>query len=126
MKRPQKGAPADAKQHERDRHSLEDLLAFGDLAADLVGRGRPAYDADVQLQLAAEAIQHRFGEAVARLSDELIDAHQEIGFRAMKRARNLVAHNYDIVDPEIMWETLASAFPTDLARIRALLDRWKP
>lgn len=44
----------------------------------------------------------------------------------MKRARNLVAHNYDIVDPEIMWETLASAFPTDLARIRALLDRWKP
>jgi len=93
------------------------------LAGDLVSRGKLAYDRDVQLQLAAEAIQHRIGEAVRRLPAEVVDAHPEIRFRAMKRARDKIAHNYDIVDPEIVWNTLAVALPEDAAKIRELLGR---
>jgi len=40
----------------------------------------------------------------------------------MNRARNLVAHNYDIVSPQIVWNTLALALPDDVAKIRRLLE----
>ena len=104
----------------RARQSLADLLSFGELAADLVARGKQAYDDDVALQLAGEAIQHRIGEAVSRLPEALIADNPQIRFRAMKGARNLVAHNYGIIDPEIVWNTLAAEFPRDLELIRSL------
>ena len=47
----------------------------------------------------------------------------DIRFRQMNRARNLVAHNYDIISPQIVWNTLALALPDDVAKIRRLLER---
>lgn len=110
-----------ARYGERTRYALLDLLDFGQLADDLVARGKVAYEGDVALRLAGEAICHRFGAAVNRLSDEFIDAHPQIALRAMKRMRDKVAHNYGIVDQEIVWNTLAHRFPADIAEIRALL-----
>lgn len=107
---------------ERDEQCLLDIVDFSLLSEDLVGRGKSAYDADPQLQLAGEAIMHRVGEAVSRLSDALIKDHPEIRFRAMKRARNKVAHHYAIVDPEIIWSSLEGALPVDVAAIHALLE----
>lgn len=106
---------------DRDRHALEDLVEFGALAEDLVARGKAAYDSDVQLQLAGEAIQHRVGEAVSRLSVELVSDNPQIRFRAMRKARNKVAHNYQVVDPELVWNTLALALPEEIAKVRDLL-----
>lgn len=107
---------------ERDRQALADLVEFAALATDLASRGKTAYDADVQLQLAGEAIQHRIGEAVSRLSDAIVEQNPRIRFRAMKKARNKIAHNYSIVDPEIVWNTLAVELPKDVVRIVELLS----
>jgi uncharacterized protein with HEPN domain len=106
---------------ERDWQALEDLSMFGSLAEDLVSRGKAAYDADVHLQLSGEMIQTKIGEAVSRLSDALIEASPQIRFRAMKRARNLISHNYQIVDPEIVWNTLSVELPKDITKIREML-----
>lgn len=129
MSRARGGSPGDlgswvaAEYGERDEQALNDLLAFGGMAANLVARGKAAYDDDVQLQLAGEAIMSRVGEAVSRLSDRLVAECPDIRFRAMRRARNLVAHNYGIVDPQIVWSTLAQSLPEDIRRIQSLLKR---
>lgn len=114
------GESVAASYGDKDRRTLLDIIAFAELAEDLVSRGKDAYDADIQLQLAGEAIQHRIGGAVSRLSDEIVEDHTNIRFRTMKKARNLVAHNYDIVNPEIVWNTLALEFPKDAVRIRRM------
>jgi uncharacterized protein with HEPN domain len=108
---------------ERDWRTLHDLLIFADRAERLAARGKEAYDADEMLRYAGQMICISIGEAATRLSDELLDAHPEIRFRLMRKQRNFAAHRYEVLDPEIIWETLATSFPDDKAKIAELLER---
>lgn len=105
----------------RARLSLLDFLDFAEQAAELVSRGRAAYDQDAQLRLAGEAIVHRLGEAVARLPDSLLKAHPVIPFRAAKRMRFLIA-SHGRADPEIIWATLSNNLPAMAAQVKQLLE----
>lgn len=107
----------------RARLSFLDFLDFAWLAAELVARGKQAYDADVQLRLAGEAIVHKLGESVTRLPASIVEAQPEIPFRGMKAMRNLIAHEYDHTDPEIVWQTLSVDLPLVAAQITSLVDR---
>jgi len=111
---------------ERDWRTLHDLLVFADRAERLVARGKEAYDADEMLRYAGQMICISIGEAANRLSDELLDAHPEIRFRLMRKQRNSAAHRCEVLDPEIIWETLATSFPEDKAKIAELLERPAP
>lgn len=111
---------------ERDWRTLHDLLVFADRAERLVARGKEAYDADEMLRYAGQMICISIGEAATRLSDELLDAHPEIRFRLMRKQRNFAAHRYEVLDPEIIWETLATSFPEDKAKIAEVLERRAP
>lgn len=102
--------------------TLSDLLAFTAMAHRLVARGREAYDADEALRLAAEAVLHKIGEAIARLPDEFIDAYQDVPWRTMKAIRNLVAHQYEQIDYDIIWNALAYRLPQYTERIRGIRD----
>jgi len=92
------------------------------MAAELVARGKSAYDADRQLRLAGEAIVSRLGEAAVRLPEELVAAHPDIPFRQVRAIRNLVAHVYQRVDPEVVWATLNIAVPRFIRQVVELLD----
>lgn len=78
---------------ERDRATLEDILAFGREAAELVSRGRSTYEGDLLLQRAAQMIA----------------------------LRHKVAHGYQLLDPQVIWQTIAHAIPEDISRIEDLL-----
>lgn len=120
---PSAEGPADGADQvsDHDRRALNDVVRFSADAAELVARGKDQHDGDHLLQLAAEAIVLKIGEAVSRMSDQVIATHPEIRLRKMKDMRNLVVHNYEIVDAEVVWNTLAVELPKDLAKIRALL-----
>lgn len=105
----------------RTRHVLEDFLDFAGIGARLVERGRDAYD-DEMLRLAAEAILHRIGEAVARLSDDFTKAHRQVNWRPMKGMRNLVAHEYGAVDYNILWNSLEHDLPHEAVEVQRILD----
>lgn len=102
---------------------LRDVVTFTDMAARLVGRGRAAYDRDEMHRLAAEAIAHRIGEAVARLSEEFIADHPDIEWSKIKGMRNIVAHDYARIDHEIVWNALADRMPDLRAYVRDTLNR---
>lgn len=101
---------------------MGDIVDFSRIAARLVSRGRPAYDHDEMLPLAAEALLHRVGEAVSRLPEALTAAHPEVRWRLMRGMRNLIAHEYEVVDPVIAWNTLVHELPVDAAAIQAILE----
>jgi uncharacterized protein with HEPN domain len=102
--------------------TLKDLLRFTDTASRLVARGKREYDADEALRLAAEAILHKIGEAVARLPDDFVDAYPDVSWRSMKATRNIFAHKYEQVDYEIIWNALAHRLPVEAQRVRQILD----
>lgn len=90
------------------------------MAERLVARGRPAYDGDEALRLAAEAITHRIGEAVSRLSEEFVTDHPQIEWRKVKGMRNIVTHEYARIDYEIVWNALALRVPEIASFVRGL------
>jgi len=105
----------------RTQAALLDLLEFSGMAGRLVARGRSAYDRGETLRLAAEAITHRIGEAVARLSDEFIAGYPQVEWRKVKGMRNIVSHEYAHIDYEIAWTALADRIPAMAAVIQDIL-----
>jgi uncharacterized protein with HEPN domain len=106
----------------RTRRTLEDFLEFAATGSRLVARGRDAYDADEMLPLAGEAILHKIGEAVARLSDGFTQAHPQVHWRPMKAMRNLVAHEYGAIDYNIVWNSLERDLPREAVEVQQILD----
>lgn len=107
---------------QRDRRALEDLVEFAETGARLIARGRKAYDEDEMLRLAAESVIHRLGEAVSRLSDDVVAANPQVQWRGMKGMRNVVAHVYGAIDHNLVWNSLADHLPGDAAEVQKILD----
>ena len=107
---------------QRDCQTLHELVEFAETAARLVARGRRAYDEDEMLRLASESIVHRVGEAVNRLSDDVMTENPQVQWRGMKGMRNVVAHAYGVIDHNLVWNSLANHLPKDVVEVRKILD----
>ncbi|MFW6599168.1 HepT-like ribonuclease domain-containing protein [Propionibacteriaceae bacterium Y2011] len=108
---------------DQDRQTLTEILGFGREAADLVSRGKSTYDTDVLLQRAAQMICLNLGAVAKRLSAAVVEGHPDIRFTMMVALREKVAHGYRILDTQVIWDTVATAIPEDIAGVAALLDR---
>lgn len=51
------------------------------------------------------------GENVSRISDDYKKSHNEIEWREIKDLRNLIAHNYDVVNYDMIWEIIHEDIP---------------
>ncbi len=51
------------------------------------------------------------GENVSRISDDYKKSHNEIEWREIKDLRNLIAHNYDAVNYDMIWEIIQEDIP---------------
>ena len=103
---------------------LSDFLTHADRVEQLVAKGRSAFDDDEFLRYAAEALLVRLGEIVARMDQafpDLAEQHPELELRQLKGARNVIAHGYDIVDYNIVWEVMSIDIPRVAARVKALM-----
>ena len=96
---------------ERLARTLRDLADFIDMAAEVTSRTRAAFDADITLRLAGEAIVSRVGEAVSRLPESFKQAHPQVPWRSIRGARNLTSHEYHRIDHHIIWPTLDRDLP---------------
>ncbi|WP_045384771.1 HepT-like ribonuclease domain-containing protein [Mycobacterium kyorinense] len=59
---------------------------------------------------------------MARLPDGFVAAHPDVAWRSMKATRNIVAHQYDHLDYEIIWNALARQLPVEADRIRMVFE----
>lgn len=74
-------------------------------------RSRGELEADRVLQLAARQLIGIVGEAARRVSEERRARHPEIPWREIIGARNRIAHRYDQVDNDIVWQILTTDLP---------------
>ena len=79
---------------ERLARTLRDLADFIDMAGEVTSRTRAAFDADITLRLAGEAIVTRVGEAVSRLPESFKQAHPQVPGRGTRGARHLTSNDH--------------------------------
>lgn len=99
---------AELDRTERWRSDLIDTL---DKAADLASRGKPAYDGDLALPLAFEALANRVGDLAKRLMAADPARFAMPIWAQAARNRDFVVHHYDGVDAEALWLTVTVSFP---------------
>jgi uncharacterized protein with HEPN domain len=110
--RPDRGDPA----------YLQDMLDAGEAIVRYVaGKSREDYDSNEMLRDAVERRIEIFGEAARRLSSPLMAAHPEIPWRKIMGTRHILAHDYDTVDPDMVWRIATQHIPEALVQIRPLI-----
>ncbi len=105
-----------------DRKVAKELLHVRDWldrAQEIVDRGKEIYLRDDLLQEAGDSLMMKLGEASTRLSRAGIEGPDGVSWQDAIANRNWLIHQYDEIDREITWTTLAR----DLPRWRTALAR---
>lgn len=91
----------------------------------MAARGRSWYDSDPELhtpKLAADSIVLKIGEAVRRLPDAfLAERTTDPTWRRAIGMRHRIAHDYDAVDYEIVWDVISRHAPELRCAIEELI-----
>ena len=108
----------------RDLAHVQDILDAAGLAMSYVnGRSLESFRTDTLCQDAVIRRMEIIGEAARRVSDATRSGHPEIPWAMMTAMRNLLIHDYDDVDMDIVWDTVHQDLPdlvrqlTDLASV---------
>jgi len=111
------------KTDDRIERLLDDLDGLLEEAAELVERGRGAYDADSAIRRACEAICIHIGEIAKRLTALEPARFSDDIWSAVARNRDLLAHHYDRVDSGQLWITMSVHLPALAPTIAAARTR---
>jgi len=106
---------------QRDRLLLAEVIDAAERLVELTaGRTSTEFDADRDRR---DALLWNFtvlGEAVAQLTEDLKDAHPQVGWSDPVRMRNRIVHGYWSVDLDILVATARDDLPTFLERVRTI------
>jgi len=106
----------------RDDTYLVDILESAKIAWDYVfDKTWDEFHADIQCQDAVVRRIEIIGEAARRLSQETRDKHPQIPWREMTSMRNLVIHEYDVVDINQVWDTVQKRLPPLIAELSKIV-----
>ena len=97
---------------------IADVDQAADAAAELIRRGRRAWNEDVLLRLAGEAVIGRMADATNRLPKEVKDSIPDVPWDDVRDLRILVDHIYHRIDYDALWETLDKDVPKLIERLR--------
>jgi uncharacterized protein with HEPN domain len=91
----------------RDDTYLVDILESAKIAVDYTfDKTWDEFYEDIQCQDAVVRRIEIIGEAARRVSQETRDKYPQIPWREMTSMRNLVIHEYDVVDINQVWDTV--------------------
>jgi uncharacterized protein with HEPN domain len=105
----------------RDEDLLNEILEAAGHIAQFTARGRESFDRDVTLQYATAHGLVLIGEAAGRLSPELRARHADVPWREIVGQRNVVVHEYDRIDLDIVWNVAVDEVPRLADRVRSIL-----
>lgn len=83
-----------------------------------VGRQRNDLEADEQLNLSLVRLLEIIGEAATRISQGTRESNAGIPWTQMIGMRNRLIHGYDVVDSDVLWQTVTGDIPELLSRLR--------
>lgn len=108
-------------QHDDDV-SLRQMLDHAKEAVGFVrGRSRRDLESDRKLELALVRLVEIVGEAASRVSEPKREELSEIEWSKVVSMRNRLIHGYDMVDLNILWDTIQIDLPTMIEQLEAVL-----
>lgn len=109
----------------RPEKLVADILAAADaIKTFTAGCTREAYSKDLMLRSAVERQLEILGEAVRRL--QTLDATLVVDISEHRRIiafRNIIAHGYDGLDDDIVWQVIAEKLPVLANEANTLLRK---
>jgi uncharacterized protein with HEPN domain len=106
----------------RDQQSVQDIWdAAQEILSFTNGMDKAALAADRRTQAAVLYDIVVMGEAANRLSDDFRSQHSTIPWKDIIGMRNILAHQYDAVSVEIVWNVIHQDIPELMAMIAPLL-----
>ncbi|MCK9211702.1 MAG: DUF86 domain-containing protein [Ignavibacteriaceae bacterium] len=78
---------------------------------------------DIQLQDSVIRRLEIIGEATARISVDTQNLYPSIPWREMKGMRNLLIHEYDEIDTELVWKTAKDDIPMLVIQLSKILNK---
>jgi uncharacterized protein with HEPN domain len=100
-----------------DDDRIADVVEAAGQVAELVARGRAAFDRDFAVRLAVERLLEIIGEAASRLSDEARAVRPSVPWKDVARLRIVLAHHYQRVDPDQVWQIASVEVPELLRQL---------
>ena len=95
-----------------DQVSLGDMLNHAREAVDLLGgSSRDEFERDRLRQLALTRLVEIVGEAARRVSQAAKHKHPGIPWPQIIGMRNRLAHGYDVIDLDLLWDTVTDDLP---------------
>ena len=82
---------------------------------------REAFDADKKSQYAVSRAIEIIGEAASRVSDETREHHREIPWRDIVGMRAKLAHDYRVIDLDIVWNVVTTQLEPLIAQLEAIV-----
>ena len=100
-----------------DELRLADIVDACREMSNVAAVGRDGFLADQIRVRAAERLLEIIGEAANALSSEMTDTYPDVNWRDISRLRIVLAHHYQRVDPEQVWNMAVVEVPALLAAI---------
>ena len=106
-----------------DRLPMHQMLEHAREAMEFVrGRSRAELESDRVLQLALAHLLLIVGEAATRVSPAGRVRFPEIPWSEAIGTRNFMAHGYDRMDYDVIWDTIAEHFPALVVALERALS----
>lgn len=97
-----------------ERIVLQKMLRYCDEIAQILKKhhfDREEFENDVEFQFASGMCIIQLGELVARLNEDFMKQYSDIPWRQIRGMRNIYAHDYDVIDNDMVWETITEEIP---------------
>jgi uncharacterized protein with HEPN domain len=105
-----------------DSVSLNDMLTHAREAVALLGdTSREDIWKERVRQLALVQLVQIVGEAANRVTDDTRKAHGEIPWPRIIGMSNRLAHGYDVMDYDLLWDTIAADLPPLIAALERIV-----
>ena len=109
-----------------ERIVLQKMMLYCDEIAQIVKKhnfNREEFENDTEFQFACGMCIIQIGELVAGLDDDFTGKHPDIPWRQIKGMRNVYAHDYDVIDNDIIWETITEEIPELKEKLYVILQK---
>lgn len=106
----------------RDRDLIEHILLAAERLEEIADDGRDLFETSWMARAAAERQLEIIGEAAGKLSQELARQRPGLPLDKARAMRNFIAHDYDDIDRELVWEAISVSAPDLAASLSDLLD----
>jgi uncharacterized protein with HEPN domain len=107
-----------------DRVRLQHMLDYASEAMEMVrGQTRDDLKRNRMLQLALVRLVEIVGEAATRVSAEGQQRYPSIPWQHARGTRNRLVHGYDLIDLDVLWDTIQYDLPPLVVELRRILHQ---